>query len=88
MSRANDFAHPHIVPERVIAQGLTQRITYPQEIHSGLTIREEFAKAAMTHIVGMPHLYTAPKVAAQMAVDYADALIAELSKPSNDGSAK
>jgi hypothetical protein len=82
MSRANDFVN--FVPAEHAPNG------YPQH---GLTIREyaaiEFAKAIITgpgSREGVPgnEWFDAPAMGLQIA----DRFIAELSKPSNDGSAK
>jgi hypothetical protein len=71
MSRANASAYP----ETAYYDG------QPTYMVGGLTIREEFAKAAMQGLLSHPHTDAGPEAVAMDAVEFADALIAELAKP-------
>jgi hypothetical protein len=50
-------------------------------LYSSLTIRQQFAMAAMASLAPLHLIQRGPQVTAELAVDYADALINELNKP-------
>lgn len=71
MSRANEPAYP-------VRRDVVERLT---PAWHGLTVREEFAKAAMTGILARQDVdLTAPMQGAIVARHWADALIKELEK--------
>ena len=55
------------------------RVQYPEVC--SLTKREQFAMAAMQGLMGNPHeLNTSPRETVEIAIQHADALLAELAK--------
>lgn len=74
---ANEPAFPHL-------HNTSQQMN-ESELWPGLTKREEFVRSAMIGILSNPHVHwgdmnTSPKGIAGVAVDVADAVLAELEK--------
>lgn len=66
-TQANDFAFPTPPGQN-------------DEYFSGLTKREEFAKAAMQGLLACPNVSCDPSLICKYSVEWADELIAELNK--------